>query len=98
MNNAVNQLVPVEAISRLVRGDARDSSDIDLLIVLPDNGKNLFDAIVQANREISGIAGNAEVHVVSSSYFNKRSHLNASFPGTVLREGVLLYDAGSSDN
>lgn len=77
------------------RGDAGADSDYDLLLVVPD------DASLQRQRSRlayetlwhSGPQKAVDALVCTQSYFDARRHLKASLPGTVLREGRLLYAA-----
>ena len=77
------------------RGDAGPDSDYDLLLVVAD------DAPAQRQRSRlayetlwrRGARGAVDALVCSRSYFDARRHLKASLPGTVLREGKLLYAA-----
>jgi predicted nucleotidyltransferase len=72
------------------RGDATPDSDYDLLIVTPDdataerrNGKLAYEALW-------GVQASVDAVVCRSSWLHARTHLKASLPGTVLREGRLL--------
>lgn len=75
------------------RGDYGPDSDFDLLIVVPDTAPD--------ERKRSGLAYDrlwdtgtaADVLVWSHDRFESRVHLRASLPGTILREGRLLYAA-----
>ena len=73
------------------RGEAGDDSDYDLLIVVAaDAAPEMRTSRIgyQALRG-TGIAG--DVVVCTHTYFSARVHLQASLPGTVTREGHLLY-------
>ena len=75
------------------RGESGPDSDYDLLVVVPDDGP--------PERRDSGLAYDAlwgtgtavDAVVCTSAWFHARTHLKASLPGTVLREGKLLYAA-----
>lgn len=75
------------------RGDAGPDSDYDLLVVVPD------DALPERRRSrlgyerLWGVSTAADVVVWTAADFGSRTHLRASLPATVLREGTLLYAA-----
>jgi len=75
------------------RGDAATDSDYDLLVVVPD------DAPPERRRSrlgyvaLRGTGTAVDVLVCTRRYFDERRHLQASLPGTVSREGTLLYAA-----
>lgn len=75
------------------RGEAGPSSDYDLLVVVPD------DAPVERRRSrlayeaLRGTGVAVDVVVCTRSYFEARRRLQASLPGTTLREGRLLHAA-----
>jgi predicted nucleotidyltransferase len=77
------------------RGDHGPDSDYDLLLVVPDDApperrqSRLAYEILWA----AEISAAADVLICTRSYFDARAHLNVSLPGTVLREGKLLYAA-----
>ena len=75
------------------RGDFGSDSDYDLLLIVPKEIAQ--DQLVQ-NR-VSDILWNldcaADVLFWSPDEFDKRLHLKASFPSTVVREGRLLHGA-----
>ena len=75
------------------RGERGPDSDYDLLVVVPD------DAPVErrdgglAYRALWGVGTAVDAVVCTSGWFHARTHLKASLPGTVLREGKLLHAA-----
>ena len=75
------------------RGEAGPDSDYDLLVVVPDGARpeRLGSRLACQTLRGTGIA--ADVLVWTRSGFDARSHLKASLPGTVLREGRLLHAA-----
>jgi predicted nucleotidyltransferase len=75
------------------RGDAVPDSDYDLLIVAPDDASPERRDSKLAYRVLWGVAASVDVVVCHSSWFHARTHLKASLPGTVLREGRLLHAA-----
>ena len=75
------------------RGDAGPDSDYDLLIVAPDDPSPDRGDSKLAYRVLWGVAASVDAVVCRSSWFHARTHLKASLPGTVLREGRLLHAA-----
>ncbi|MEQ1890965.1 MAG: nucleotidyltransferase domain-containing protein [Planctomycetota bacterium] len=75
------------------RGDAGPDSDLDLLVVVPDDApeERRHSRLAYAALRGTGIA--ADVLVCTHRYFEERLHLKASLPATVLREGKLLHAA-----
>jgi predicted nucleotidyltransferase len=77
----------------VARGDARADSDYDIMVVVPDDtprevimSKGIYEILWR-------IGTSADLHVYTRQDFDKRLHLKASFPSTIVREGKLLYDA-----
>lgn len=83
------------------RGDHHSDSDLDLLVVVPD-GTDLRAARSHA-REAAHAAEfpvRLDVRVVDHGDFHERVHLAATYPGTIAREGRILYqevDTGAKE-
>ena len=77
----------------LARGDAGPHSDYDLMVIVPDGAPPERKRSRLAYRVLRGTATAADVLVRPKSDFERRSRVTSSLPATVLREGVLLYDA-----
>jgi predicted nucleotidyltransferase len=75
------------------RGDAGSDSDYDLLVVAPDDAPAARRDGKLAYEALWGVAASVDAVVCRSSWFHARTHLKASLPGTVLREGRLLHGA-----
>ena len=75
------------------RGDAGPDSDYDLPIVTPDDAPPQRRDGKLAYEALWGVGASVDAVVCRSSWFNARTHLKASLPGTVLREGRLLHAA-----
>lgn len=75
------------------RGDAGPDSDYDVLVVVGDDAPARLLRGRAGHAEIVSLGVSVDVVVRTVSYFDARAHLKASLPGTVLREGVLLYAA-----
>ena len=75
------------------RGDAGPDSDYDIMVVVSDQSPPEYRSCDLAYRVLRGLRVAKDVLVWTQTEFEKRLHLNASLPSTVLREGKLLYDA-----
>ncbi len=75
------------------RGEAGPDSDYDLLLVVPDDASPERRRSRLAYEALWGTGSAADVLVCTQSYFEPRRSLKASLPGTVLREGRLVYGA-----
>ena len=96
----------VEAIRRLVdhfqperiylfgsraRGDAREDSDYDLLVVVRESSEPHHKRSARALALIEGLDLSGEILVFTSSQFQNQPEAVASLSSTVNREGQLLY-------
>lgn len=75
------------------RGDYGPDSDFDLLVVVPDNAPEDRQRSRLAYDQLWGTGTAADVLVWTRGRFESRTHLRASLPATILREGRLLYAA-----
>ncbi len=75
------------------RGDAGPHSDYDIMVVVPDESAAEYRNCDLAYRVLRGLRVSKDVLVWTHAEFEKRLHLNASLPSTVLREGKLMYAA-----
>jgi len=75
------------------RGDQGPDSDFDLLVIVPDSASAERRRSRLAYECLWGTGTSADVLVLSHERFESRKQLHASLPGTVLREGRLLYAA-----
>ena len=75
------------------RGDAREDSDWDLLVVVPDDAPAERRRARAAYEAMAGLEHGADVVVWPRSEFEVRLSLRASLPRAVVNEGVLLHDA-----
>jgi predicted nucleotidyltransferase len=75
------------------RGDAGPDSDYDLLIVVPDDAPRERRDGGMAYRVLWGVGTPVDAVVCTSQWFHARTHLQASLPGTIVREGRLLHTA-----
>jgi uncharacterized protein len=75
------------------RGDAGPDSDYDLMVIVPDDASPERRRSQLAYKCLWDTSKAADVLVWTKGAFVSRSHLKASLPGTILREGRLLYAA-----
>jgi len=77
----------------VARAEAGPDSDYDLMVVVPD------DAIPERQRSRTGyravrhLGAARDIFVTKASDFRRQLHLKASFPATVVREGIVVYGA-----
>lgn len=77
----------------VARGDNGPNSDYDLLVIVPDDASPERRDGGLAYRALWGVGTAVDAVVCTSGWFNARTHLKASLPGAVLREGRLLHAA-----
>jgi predicted nucleotidyltransferase len=73
------------------RGDAGDTSDVDLLIVFPqvDDRRQMN---IQIRRLLSDVPVCKDIFVTTPEEIEKRAHLVGDVLRTALREGQVLYE------
>jgi uncharacterized protein len=77
----------------VARGDAGLDSDYDIMVIVPDGAPREMQDCDLAYRALRGLGIAKDVLVWTRSEFDKRLHLKASLPSTILREGKLLHAA-----
>lgn len=77
----------------VARGDAGPDSDYDIMLVVPDDAPPERRDCDLAYRALRGLGIAKDVLVWTRSEFEKRLHLKASLPSTIVREGKLLHAA-----
>jgi len=77
----------------MARGDADGDSDYDLMVVVPDDAPPERRDSGLAYTVLRGTGLAADVLVWTRSRFDRRAHVVASLPATILREGRLLHAA-----
>lgn len=73
------------------RGDAGPDSDYDLMMIVADSDLSQYKRSQAAHRALAHLKMAKDVLVWTSDEFDRRVHLAASLPATILREGLLLY-------
>ena len=77
------------------RGDDGPDSDVDFLVVVPDEAPDEIFRAGKLIRALWGIPYAADVIPWRRSDFEGRAaHVVTTLPATVVREGKLLYDTG----
>lgn len=69
------------------RSEAGPHSDYDLLLIVPDDAPLERRRSRLAYEVLRGTGVAADVLVCTRTWFDRRRHLKASLPGTVVREG-----------
>ena len=75
------------------RGDAGPDSDYDFMVVVPDEAPPELQDCDLAYRVLRGLRIAKDILVWRRTEFDKRLHLKASLPSTIVREGKLLHAA-----
>lgn len=94
---AVRRLVAAYGPERIylfgsvARGDNGPDSDYDLLVIVPDEAPPERRDGGLAYRALWGVGAAVDAVVCTSGWLHARTHLKASLPGTVMREGKLLH-------
>jgi predicted nucleotidyltransferase len=73
------------------RGQGGPDSDYDLMVVVPDNAPPHRRRSRLAYESLWGTGAAADVLVWTRGAFERRLHLKASLPATIMDEGRLLY-------
>ena len=99
LGEVVRRLVAAYAPDRIylfgskARGDADADSDYDLMMIMPDDAAPERRSAALAYDVLWTLGAAVDVLVWTRTAFDRRAHLNASLPGTVLREGMLVHAA-----
>jgi predicted nucleotidyltransferase len=75
------------------RGDTNADSDYDLMMIVPDDAAAERRSAALAYDALWTLGAAVDVLVWTKTAFDRRAHLKASLPGTVLREGTLVHAA-----
>jgi predicted nucleotidyltransferase len=99
LKEIVNRLVVAYRPKRVylfgshARGDAGPDSDLDLLVIVPDDAPPERRRSRLAYEALRGTGVAADVVVWTLGYFERRRQVLASLPAVVGREGRLLHVA-----
>ncbi|MCZ7664277.1 MAG: nucleotidyltransferase domain-containing protein [Thermoleophilia bacterium] len=99
LTEAVRRLVDVYRpdfiylFGSVARGEAGPDSDFDLLVVVADTAPPQLRRAGKGYEALWGLGVPVDIVVWTRGDFDRRLHLKASLPATVLREGVLLHAA-----
>ena len=77
----------------VARGEAGPDSDYDLMVVVPDDATAERQRNRLGYRAVRHLGIPRDIFVSKASDFRRQLHLKASFPSTVVREGIVLYGA-----
>jgi predicted nucleotidyltransferase len=75
------------------RGDAGPHSDYDIMVVVREAGEPGYRLSQRAHALLWDLGTAADVLFWTKDRFDRRLHLKASLPATVVREGRLLHAA-----
>lgn len=75
------------------RGEEESDSDYDLMVVVRQANEPLYRLSQRAHSLLWGLGKAADILVWPADRFDRRAHLVASLPATILREGRLVYAA-----
>ena len=75
------------------RGDAGPDSDYDIMVLVPDDAPREQQDCEIGYRVLWGVGLAKDILVWTKTEFEKRLHLRASLPSTIMQEGKLLYAA-----
>ncbi len=73
------------------RGDTTPDSDYDLMMIVLDSKLAPYKRSQEAHRALFRFKSAKDILVWTRAEFDQRTHLAASLPATILREGILLY-------
>lgn len=99
LKEMVNRLVEVYRPERIIlfgsvaRDEAGPDSDYDLMVVVPDDATPERQRGRAGYRAVRHLGAARDIFVLKANDFRRQLHLKASFPATVVREGIVLYGA-----
>ncbi len=81
----------IDLFGSYARGDAGPDSDYDLMIIVDSSDQPQYKRSQAPHGVLARFPTAKDILVWTRDEFDKRIHLKASLPATILREGVLLY-------
>ena len=75
------------------RGEERQGSDLDLLVIKGDSVENPRAESARLRRELRGLGVGLDLVVISSDYAEEWGHLEGSLVNQALSEGRVLVEA-----
>ncbi|HPT26673.1 MAG TPA: nucleotidyltransferase domain-containing protein [Bryobacteraceae bacterium] len=96
LREMVRRLVEVYAPVRIylfgsvARGEATADSDYDLMVLVPDEAVGERVNNRAGFRSVRGIGTPRDIFVMREGEFSRQLHLRASFPATVVRDGIWI--------
>lgn len=89
LSNSLGKPVKVVLFGSQARGDATQASDIDLLVILPDLGKNTLDTALDIAWEVGFDAGKV-LSITPATEGEMRRMSVSPFFRTVQKEGIAV--------
>ena len=74
-------------------GKPHEESDLDFMLVVPENVEHTFDLRRQGNRALAGIGFSVDFLFNSPTSFNDRANHPSSLEYKIKKEGKIVYDA-----
>lgn len=98
LEDVIDRIVDVAAPERIIlfgsaaRGDVRQDSDVDLLIV--KDGEDALTLMSRIYREMRGVGVAVDALVVSTEDLERYKNSHALIIKPALQEGVVVYESG----
>ena len=73
-------------------GQPHENSDVDLLVIVDQPERSIYDINVEGYRALRGLFLPAEINVVTKSDFEERSKWISSIESVVSKKGQILYE------
>jgi uncharacterized protein len=73
-------------------GQPHEESDVDFMLVVPENIEHTFDLRRQGNRALAGIGFSVDFLFNSPTSFNDRANHPSSLEYKIKKEGKIVYD------
>jgi uncharacterized protein len=74
-------------------GEPHEDSDLDFMLVVPENVEHTFDLRRKGNRALAGIGFSVDFLFNSPTSFNDRANHPSSLEYKIKKEGKIVYDA-----